>query len=449
MYQNIKTILRSTLVLALLALSFHALAVWTDPTATPPGANPEPPVNVSLTAQRKSGALIAGALRSDTSIVGVENGIFGALDVPNASSVLELRSTTKGFLPPRMNKAQRDLIATPAIGLLIYQTDNTPGFYFFDGSFWVPVGTGGGGGGGGGLVNDGTGQANFLSKFTGLNTLGNSSISDNGNLILADSDFKIGKKLLLSTLAITVNTGNTTNLELGNATYFKLDGSNSMTIEGFAPPSGGSHINGRIVYITNNNQSNTFTIKNNSSLCNLTNRIKLSGGEDLKLRPNQTITLIYNEGFPGGARWVQFTSPDNVFTGIDRLLAFSVRLNGSNLEIVKTKVLSSNNPADINKEVTICNFNGSLANFEFKAHFDSIGAGCNASTGLNIDSNNILSTQFIRKGVTGKYILLSNTNTADRIEFNVYTMGVAPGGSTPLEPDDEVYFTVILPGMGQ
>ena len=39
------------------------------------------------------------------------------------SAELEVKSTTKGFLPPRMTKAERDAIVTPAAGLLIYQTD--------------------------------------------------------------------------------------------------------------------------------------------------------------------------------------------------------------------------------------------------------------------------------------------------------------------------------------
>lgn len=58
---------------------------------------------------------------------------------PNSSSVLELSSTSRGFLAPRMTKAQRDLIVSPVEGLLIYQTDITPGFYYHDGSLWAPV----------------------------------------------------------------------------------------------------------------------------------------------------------------------------------------------------------------------------------------------------------------------------------------------------------------------
>ncbi|HEX5151342.1 MAG TPA: tail fiber domain-containing protein [Parafilimonas sp.] len=58
---------------------------------------------------------------------------------PDASSLLEIKSTSKGLLIPRMTKTQRNLIATPATGLMIYQTNSTPGFYYYDGSKWVAV----------------------------------------------------------------------------------------------------------------------------------------------------------------------------------------------------------------------------------------------------------------------------------------------------------------------
>ncbi|TAL66878.1 MAG: hypothetical protein EPN82_16605 [Bacteroidetes bacterium] len=56
---------------------------------------------------------------------------------PDASAILELRSTSMGFLAPRMTQAQRP--ATPVTGLLIYQTDNTPGFYYYNGTGWVYI----------------------------------------------------------------------------------------------------------------------------------------------------------------------------------------------------------------------------------------------------------------------------------------------------------------------
>ncbi|HYK45340.1 MAG TPA: tail fiber domain-containing protein [Parafilimonas sp.] len=58
---------------------------------------------------------------------------------PDASSLLEVKSTTKGILVPRVTKNQRDAIATPATGLLIYQTNSTPGFYYYSGTAWTAI----------------------------------------------------------------------------------------------------------------------------------------------------------------------------------------------------------------------------------------------------------------------------------------------------------------------
>lgn len=52
-----------------------------------------------------------------------------------------------GFIPPKMTQSQRDAIADPAVGLLIYQTNATPGYYYYTGSSWQSIGSGGGGGG--------------------------------------------------------------------------------------------------------------------------------------------------------------------------------------------------------------------------------------------------------------------------------------------------------------
>lgn len=60
---------------------------------------------------------------------------------PDNSSMLDVKSTSKGILIPRMTQSQRNLISSPATGLLIYQTDNTIGFYYYDGSIWVKTAT--------------------------------------------------------------------------------------------------------------------------------------------------------------------------------------------------------------------------------------------------------------------------------------------------------------------
>ena len=58
---------------------------------------------------------------------------------PDGSAILDLKSTTKGILIPRMTESQRTLISNVATGLLVYQTDGTSGFYFYNGSAWVSL----------------------------------------------------------------------------------------------------------------------------------------------------------------------------------------------------------------------------------------------------------------------------------------------------------------------
>ncbi|MBK6346530.1 MAG: tail fiber domain-containing protein [Bacteroidales bacterium] len=58
---------------------------------------------------------------------------------PDNSAMLDVKSTAKGMLVPRMTQTQRTAIASPATGLLVYQTDDPDGFYFFNGSSWVSL----------------------------------------------------------------------------------------------------------------------------------------------------------------------------------------------------------------------------------------------------------------------------------------------------------------------
>ncbi|UOQ54118.1 hypothetical protein [Hymenobacter cellulosivorans] len=81
-------------------------------------------------------ALVTGSISAyaQTGSVGI------GIAVPNSSAVLEVASgttTPKGFLPPRLSQADRDKIASPAEGLVVYQTDNTPGIYVRTGTSWV------------------------------------------------------------------------------------------------------------------------------------------------------------------------------------------------------------------------------------------------------------------------------------------------------------------------
>jgi hypothetical protein len=83
--------------------------------------------DVGLGANRwKNGLFSTSLLVGYTSVTGGVAAFNGSVAVgtstPAASALLDLTSTTKGFLPSRMTTAQRDAIASPATGLLIYNT---------------------------------------------------------------------------------------------------------------------------------------------------------------------------------------------------------------------------------------------------------------------------------------------------------------------------------------
>ena len=87
-------------------------------------------------------AVIALATVANAQSVGINsNGT-----APDGSAMLDVSSTARGFLAPRMTAVQRAAIKNPAIGLLVYQTDGTAGYYYYDGSSWVIIGNGSGNG---------------------------------------------------------------------------------------------------------------------------------------------------------------------------------------------------------------------------------------------------------------------------------------------------------------
>lgn len=80
---------------------------------------------------------IAMALFFIHTLVQAQSNIGIGTPTPHPSAALDVSSSTRGMLVPRMSLAQRNMIASPAIGLIVYQIDNTPGYYYYNGGAWV------------------------------------------------------------------------------------------------------------------------------------------------------------------------------------------------------------------------------------------------------------------------------------------------------------------------
>jgi len=76
----------------------------------------------------------------DDSVHYIKDGSVGiGTSTPDASAILDITSTTKGVVFPRMTSAQRTAISSPTTGLIVYQTDATEGLYIYKSTGWVQV----------------------------------------------------------------------------------------------------------------------------------------------------------------------------------------------------------------------------------------------------------------------------------------------------------------------
>jgi hypothetical protein len=62
---------------------------------------------------------------------------IGSSSPADRSAILQVTSNTQGFLPPRMTNAQRLAISSPAVALMVYQTDMIEGLYIYKSTGWT------------------------------------------------------------------------------------------------------------------------------------------------------------------------------------------------------------------------------------------------------------------------------------------------------------------------
>ena len=84
------------------------------------------------------------------------------------SAQLEVASTSKGFLPPRMTASQRGAISNPSSGLLVFQTDAPVGLYYYTGTVWTIINSDSNVSGLVAIANGGTGATTSIGALANL-----------------------------------------------------------------------------------------------------------------------------------------------------------------------------------------------------------------------------------------------------------------------------------------
>ncbi|HEX5316668.1 MAG TPA: hypothetical protein VFX22_08460, partial [Candidatus Kapabacteria bacterium] len=186
---------------------------------------------------------------------------------PDASALLDLTSTSRGLLIPRMTEAQRIAVASPATGLLVYETNTStassgiysgtaPTFWYYNGTSWLPFL-------GGGWLLLGNSGTNASTNFIGTtdstdwvirtNNLEHVRVYAGGNVGLTNSNnaaeelrfyepsssgsnysgFKAGLQTTSVTYTLPLHDGN------GTAYVLCTNGFGTLSWEGFGSSGGG------------------------------------------------------------------------------------------------------------------------------------------------------------------------------------------------------------------
>ena len=211
---------------------------------------------------------------------------------PHASAKLDVFSTTKGFLPPRMTATERGDIPSPAAGLMVYQTDGTSGLYYYNGAAWIYI------------INSSTNIVSVVNGGTGTTTsTGTGSVVLNTSPSFTTPSLGAASATSIVVPTITGGTGTTQNLT------FKPTSGNGTT--------GADHI----FQVGNNGGTEAMRILNNGNIgigtntpttkLDVTGSLQVSGNTTLK----SSLNIGTGVGAEGGEMLLAYAQTGNSLTG--------------------------------------------------------------------------------------------------------------------------------------
>jgi len=303
---------------------------------------------------------------------------------PDASSMIDISSTNKGMLAPRMTTAQRVAIASPANGLLVYDTTENA-FYFYKSSAWTKI---------------------------------DSNVRNNYKLIKSSADLSAelaaggGTRYLLSSNTLYEINGTITlaqPIELNNAYLIGLDTNDDVLVK----------IGG-----------NMFTGSTGGSIKNLT--LTAPGGTIFNLSGAATENLIFRDSVVANSASVGSIS------GLGLVFLSVVQYSGNTTGITYTNIgnlLLSNLGWLPTNSGTYETYNGTFTFIQKQGGFMVING---AAVGINVSSNPVVSTAVLTgvsfSGTSTQYINRYTVGSYTGYNFNNAWTVNCPG--IPVEADE-------------
>jgi hypothetical protein len=336
---------------------------------------------------------------------------------PDNSAVLDINSSNKGLLIPRMSLQQRNAINNPADGLMVYQTGDQGGFYFFEGKTneWKPIteakavaGTDGdwtliGNAAG---ANDFIGTTNNMSLKFKVNNLNSGAISSEGNTTLG---FEAGNSLGSYSTgfgwgALKSSTGGS-NVGVGAGALASSNSNNNVAIGTNALNGNGSIMSGET-----NTAVGSFSLFNNTSG---TNNAAL-GFSSL----NSNIAGANNLAI--GAFSLQLNTSGSLNVGIGTTSLSSNTVGSENMAIgsnaLGSNVSGNNNVAIGSQSLLNATGSGNIA-IGYKAGENEVG-----SDKLYITNSNTL-TPLIYGDFSAKYVTIGDVSPSLRMQGTANNSG--------------------------
>jgi trimeric autotransporter adhesin len=347
-------------------------------------------------------------------------GINATGTAPDASAILDVSSTTKGMLIPRMTTLQRTDIASPATGLLVYDTD-TQSFWFRNNTVW----------------------ANLIGSSSGWSLQGNNAgvddfigTTNNQSLLFKANNQQAGKiDLLLNNafwgngagLANTTGWSNTAN---GTSSLSENSTGNENTANGFSSLQNNTTGNDNTASGAYSLKENTTGIENtaNGAWALQYNTIGFSNTAIGSGALTINTSGFYNTAIGGGALNRNTTGAKNTANGVN--------------------ALNKNTTGNVNtangQDALFYNTTGSYntANGETALHYNTEGS-YNTANGSNALLNNTLGTNNTAIGFeSGNANITGNNNTFLGNQANVsadgFTNSTAIGGNAIVDASNKI-----------